>query len=156
MSKKQPFWKTISFDQMTPEQWESLCDGCGRCCLYKFEDVDTHEFFYTNVVCRFLDLETCQCTVYSERKEKMPSCIILSPTRIPKLTWLPDTCAYRLVNEGKDLPKWHPLVSGDPLTVHQAGISIQNKAIPEQDIDMRDLENYIIDQIRRYTLKSKQ
>lgn len=155
MSKKRSFWKVIPFDQMTPEQWESLCDKCGRCCLYKFEDVDTHEFFYTNVACRFLDLETCRCTVYSERKEKMASCVILSPAHIPQLKWLPETCAYRLIAEGKNLPKWHPLVSGDPYTVHTAGISIRNKVIPEQDIDIRDLEDYVVHQIKPCSQKNK-
>lgn len=154
MRKKQPFWKILTLYQMTPEQWESLCDGCGLCCLYKYEDANTHKIFYTNVACRFMDLETCLCTVYPERTVKMPSCVVLNPMRAKQLKWLPDTCAYRLIAEGKNLPAWHPLVSGDAQSVHQAGISVKNKVISEEEIDMRDLENYVIGQMKTHSRKS--
>lgn len=157
MQKKQPFWKTLTLYQMTPEQWESLCDGCGLCCLYKYEDANTHKIFYTNVVCRFLNLETCLCTVYPERTVKMPSCVVLTPMRATQLKWLPDTCAYRLIAEGKNLPKWHPLVSGDIQSVHQAGVSIKNKVVfSEEEVDMRELENYVIGQIKPRFRKNTQ
>ncbi len=138
-----PFWKRKTMDEMTREEWESLCDGCARCCLYKLEDEDTGEIYYTNVVCRLLDTHRCRCTAYSERSTLMPSCLVLTPDLVRQIKWMPKTCAYRLIAEGKDLEWWHPLVSGDPNTVHQAGISVRHRTQAEKDVDMENLEDYI-------------
>ena len=148
MKKKKPFWKTKKLSEMTLEEWESLCDGCGICCLYKLEDEETGEVFMTNVACRFLDPEKCVCMLYDERKKAMPTCIKLTPSKVDKLKWLPDTCAYRLVMQGKPLPDWHPLVSGDPQTVHQAGISVKGKIIPESEANLNHLEEYEVDELK--------
>ncbi len=142
MSEK-PFWETVALEDMTATQWESLCDGCGKCCLLKLEDEDTLELAYTDVVCRLLDLGNCRCTRYPERSRLVPDCITLTPDIIPKLRWMPKTCAYRLLSEGKSLPWWHPLLSGDPDTVHQAGISVRGRAISERRAG--DLEDHIVD-----------
>jgi uncharacterized cysteine cluster protein YcgN (CxxCxxCC family) len=144
-----PFWKSKKLSEMTVAEWESLCDGCGICCLYKIEDEDSSEVFLTNVACRFLDLQNCVCTLYSERRTAMPSCIKLTPSKVEKLKWLPKTCAYRLVMEGKPLPKWHPLMSGDPQSVHLAGISVKGKVITESDADMNHLEDYVVDKLKK-------
>ena len=138
-----PFWKTTPLDQMTKEEWESLCDGCARCCLHKLEDVETGEIAQTNVACRLLDLGSCQCTNYPERSRLVPDCITLTPDLVGKLSWMPKTCAYRMLAEGRDLAWWHPLVSGDPETVHQAGISVRGRAISERRAG--DLEDHIVD-----------
>lgn len=140
-----PFWKTKTMEEMTREEWESLCDGCARCCLYKLEDEDTGEIYYTNVVCRLLDTNRCQCTAYHERQILMPTCLVLTPQMVRELNWMPTTCAYRLIAEGKDLEWWHPLVSGDPNTVHEAGISVRSRTIAEADVDMDNLEDYIVE-----------
>lgn len=128
-----PFWITKSLDDMTRDEWESLCDGCARCCLHKLEDEDTGEIFYTDVACRLLDMENCSCTRYQERKRLVPDCVVMSPDSVRNLNWLPSTCAYRLIGEGKDLFWWHPLVSGNSGSVHDAGISVRSRAVSERD-----------------------
>ncbi|WP_096701683.1 YcgN family cysteine cluster protein [Magnetospirillum sp. 15-1] len=133
-----PFWRTTPLSAMTREQWESLCDGCGRCCLHKLEDADTGEIHYTNVACRLLNLHTCGCKSYAKRWDSVPDCVELSPVVLPTLKWLPSTCAYRVLSEGKVLQWWHPLVSGDPETVHRAGISVRGKVIAESRADLLD------------------
>lgn len=138
-----PFWKRKKLEEMTREEWESLCDGCARCCLYKLEDEDTGEIYYTRVVCRLLDTYRCRCTAYENRTTLMPTCLVLNPDMVRQLRWMPKTCAYRLVAEGKDLAWWHPLVSGDPNTVHEAGISVRWSTLAEKDVDMDNLEDYI-------------
>lgn len=143
-----PFWKKKTLQEMTAEEWESLCDGCARCCLYKIEDQDD-QVYYTNVVCRLLDISTCQCTSYPTRHKEMPSCIQLDPQNVTELSWLPSTCAYRLRAEGKELFWWHPLVSGDPQTVRLAGISVQGYAIPELEVDMQELDDYVIEDLSK-------
>jgi uncharacterized cysteine cluster protein YcgN (CxxCxxCC family) len=140
-----PFWKQKTLAEMTLEEWESLCDGCGRCCLHKFEDIETGEIFYTNVVCFLLDIYRCRCKDYPHRTEKVPSCMQLTVERVAEYRWMPGTCAYRLLGEGKDLLSWHPLVSGDRQTVHQAGISVRGKVISEAEINMDKLDDYIVD-----------
>jgi uncharacterized cysteine cluster protein YcgN (CxxCxxCC family) len=118
----QPFWQTKSLEEMNKDEWESLCDGCARCCLHKLEDEDTNEVHYTSIVCRYLDQDKCQCKDYTQRNINVPECVLLTPERVDEFGWLPDTCAYRLVAEGKDLYDWHPLVSGDKNSVHTSGI----------------------------------
>lgn len=141
MSK--PFWQEKALDEMSQDEWESLCDGCGLCCLHKLEDYDTGDVSYTNVACRLLDIDTCRCRKYSKRKKLVPDCVILKPEDVQKFKWLPKTCAYRLISEGKDLFDWHPLISGSGLTVHKSGVSVSQKAISERDAG--DLEDHIID-----------
>ncbi|MBY0510003.1 MAG: YcgN family cysteine cluster protein [Rhodospirillaceae bacterium] len=117
---------------MSKTEWESLCDGCGKCCLHKIRQVSGAVKF-TNVACRLLDTHTCRCGNYPRRKTLVPDCVVLTPENVNTIDWLPDTCAYRLVRDGKDLPAWHPLVSGDPESVHRAGISFQDRCISERD-----------------------
>jgi uncharacterized cysteine cluster protein YcgN (CxxCxxCC family) len=136
-----PFWKQKRLDEMTAEEWESLCDGCGKCCLHKIEDEDSGDIAFTNVACRYLDLDTCRCSDYANRQKNVSDCVRLTPALVPTLRWLPDSCAYRLVAEGRDLFWWHPLVSGDKATVHAA--SVRGEVISEDDV--ADLENHIQD-----------
>ena len=140
-----PFWKQKSFKEMTKAEWESLCDGCGQCCLHKLQDEETGEILYTAVVCRFLAMHACRCKVYEERSVRVPTCITLTPENISQINWMPKTCAYRLLAEGKDLPHWHPLVSGNPDSVHNAGISVRGRVISERGVDMDHLEEFIVD-----------
>ena len=141
-----PFWETKQLWQMTPEEWESLCDGCGKCCLLKVEYEDTGEIDPTSVACRLMDSDTCQCSDYPNRTTHVPDFIDLSKTDILSLSWIPQTCAYRLLAEGRPLQWWHPLVSGDPETVHAAGISVRHKTISEDDLaDEADLIRYVVD-----------
>jgi len=136
------FWREKPLARMTADEWELLCDGCGRCCLEKLEDNGSGEVSYTDVGCRLLDVEACRCTNYNDRKRLMPDCEQLTPRNVPFLKWMPSTCAYRLLAEGKDLPDWHPLVSGDPLSVHRAGISVRGRAVAGDDAG--DLETHIV------------
>ena len=137
------FWKAKSLKQMTRAEWESLCDGCGKCCLEKLQDPETGELAFTEVGCRFLDSETCRCRHYDDRQRKALDCIPLTPGNVGGLEWMPSTCAYRLLAEGKDLPDWHPLVTGDPESVHAAGQSVRGRVISEKDAG--DLEDHIVD-----------
>lgn len=138
----EPFWKQKKLSEMSRKEWESLCDGCGKCCLHKIEDFVSGEISYTNVACHMLDTKACRCTDYENRTTQVPDCVALTPENIPALHWMPTTCAYRLLAEGKDLAWWHPLVSGDPETVVQAGMSIKGRTIEESEID--DIEDYIV------------
>jgi uncharacterized cysteine cluster protein YcgN (CxxCxxCC family) len=127
-----PFWKSKTLAQMSDKEWESLCDGCGKCCLHKVQ-IAGIKLKITNVACRLLDLKTCRCGNYARRKTLVPDCVVLTAESVPTLGWLPSTCAYRLVNEKKDLPAWHPLVGGDADGVHEAGVSVRGRAVSERD-----------------------
>ena len=143
MAEPPPFWKTKTLAEMTREEWESLCDGCGRCCLHKVRYEGTGELAFTNVACRLLDLDTARCSDYANRRRKVPDCVHLTPKDLEEIDWLPPSCGYRLVAEGKDLAWWHPLVSGDPATVHSAGVSIRGRALSEKRAGM--LEHHLAD-----------
>lgn len=136
------FWETLPMQDWTRSQWESLCDHCARCCLHKIEDIDSREIYFTNVCCRYLDQQQCQCTRYRERSELVPDCVTLTPADLDDPYWLPDTCAYRLVAEGKPLPNWHPLLSGDQASVTEAAISVGGRVISELEAD--DLEQHLV------------
>ena len=136
------FWVGKTLEQLTPSQWEALCDGCGRCCLQKLKNPTTGKVYYTWVACYLLDIETCRCSEYDLRHILVPDCIKLEPGNIRKLRWLPRTCAYRRIAEGKDLPSWHPLVTGHPRSVVAAGISVQGRAVSEEHVHPDDLMNF--------------
>ena len=138
-----PFWEEKSLEEMNHEEWESLCDGCGKCCLQKLEDEDTGEIHYTALACSLLDVETCRCKDYEQRHKKIPQCIKLNPERIHEFGFLPRTCAYRLLSEGKALPQWHPLRSGSSESVHDQGISVKRFAKHAESGDV--LEHHLID-----------
>ena len=138
------FWKEKSLQEMNPQEWESLCDGCARCCLHKLEDEDTGEVFYTSVVCQYLDEDRCQCSDYENRNKNVPNCVHLSIDRIEEFHWLPGTCSYRLLSEGKDLPNWHPLVSGRKESVIEAGMSVKGRVIDERFVHPDGYEEQII------------
>ena len=138
------FWQQKTLAEMTPEEWESLCDGCGRCCLHKLEDEDTGEVFYTDIACRLLDRASCQCQDYPRRKQQVPECLVLTPEDVDQYHWLPETCAYRLLAAGQPLAPWHPLISGSPQSVHDAGIAVAGKVVSEREILPEDYEERII------------
>ena len=147
MSNEQPFWQHKKLTEMSAVEWESLCDGCGKCCLHKLQDEDTDELVFTSISCRYLDSETCRCQVYSKRKRLVPECLTLSATDLGSLKWLPSSCAYRLLHEGHDLPYWHPLVCGERQTLHLDQMSVKNKVISEDQVAEEDWEDYIIDDL---------
>ena len=140
-----PFWKTKTLEQMTRDEWESLCDGCARCCMVKLEDEDTGDIHLTRLACSMLVVKTCRCSNYPERFSLMPDCIDVTVEKVRELQWLPASCGYRRVNEGRDLAWWHPLVSGTPETVHQAGISVKSFAMSEKRVKAKNYGRYIID-----------
>lgn len=142
MTKKKPFWHEKSLTEMTAGEWESLCDGCGKCCLEKLEDYVTAEISYTEIACPLLNVKTCQCRKYEKRQHHMTDCIQLSPETITELKWMPSTCAYRLLSEGKDLPEWHPLITGSAQSVIDAGVSVKGRVVLAKDAG--DLEDHIV------------
>jgi uncharacterized protein len=142
MNEPVPFWKHKTLREMNDTEWESLCDGCGRCCLNKVEFEDTGEIVWTDIRCTLLDPVSCRCSNYEGRQSIVPDCIRLTLEEVETLTWLPPTCGYRLVKEGRDLYWWHPLVSGDPDTVHAAGISARNKTVNEDDVAWEQYEEH--------------
>ncbi len=129
------FWKEKRLSQMSHDEWESLCDGCGRCCLHKLEDEDDGQIYYTRAACSLLDVSSCRCKDYGNRETLMPDCIQLSVEKAEYFNWLPETCAYRLLAEGEPLPEWHPLITGDPDSVIRAGISVRDFAKPLSEVD---------------------
>ena len=133
------FWKTKSLVDFSTEEWEALCDGCGKCCLHKIEYADTGEIEYTNVACTLLNDNSCKCKDYNNRHKKIPDCLVITPQKISTIKWLPDTCAYKLVWEGKDLYWWHYLKSGSHQSIHDAGVSVRGRTISEdEDVDLHD------------------
>lgn len=142
---EQPFWRRKSLEEMTAAEWESLCDGCGRCCLIKLEDEETGTVAYTDVACVLLDAGTCRCRDYQGRQAQVPDCVRLTPEVVRTLGWLPSTCGYRRVAEGRDLAPWHPLRSGRADSVHQAGISVRGRVSAcETEVPAEDLLDRIV------------
>ena len=141
------FWERKRMEQMSDAEWEALCDGCGKCCLNKLEDESSGEVVLTNVACRLLDDQSCRCAQYDIRHQFVPECIVLKPSNIEDhLYWMPQTCAYRLIYEGRPLEAWHPLISGSAQSVHDAGVSVQGKTVPEFEVDEDDWEDHIIEE----------
>jgi uncharacterized cysteine cluster protein YcgN (CxxCxxCC family) len=140
-----PFWEDKSLDEMSPAEWEALCDGCGRCCLVKLEDEESGEIITSDVRCRLLDGDTCRCKDYPDRQRQVPDCIKLTPQNVVTTSWIPATCAYRRLAEGRGLAWWHPLISGDPETVAAAGVSVRGRTVNETDVDPADWEKHAVD-----------
>jgi len=141
-----PFWRRKRLAEMSDAEWESLCDGCGRCCLVKLEDEDSEHIYFTDVGCRLLDTGSCRCRNYPNRSETVDDCLRLTPQVVEEIGWLPPTCAYRLLADGRDLYWWHPLVSGDPETVHQAGVSVRGRVTDlEDNVPAEALDDRIVD-----------
>ncbi len=143
--ESEPFWRVKRLDEMTRVEWESLCDGCAKCCLVKLEDEDTGEIEYTDIACHLLDAETCRCSDYANRSARVPDCVTLTPENLDDIDWMPPSCAYRLIKDGRDLPWWHPLVSGEYEAVRLAGMSVYGRFLYEHEADMEDLEGRIVD-----------
>lgn len=142
MSGQQPFWKTKSLAQMSEQEWESLCDGCAKCCLNKVIDDETDELFFTNVACELLNTKSCQCSNYPNRFKLVPDCFKVTLANRDSFSWLPASCAYRLLDEDKDLPSWHPLITGSQKEMHALGQSVRGKVISEKDAG--DLEDHVV------------
>jgi hypothetical protein len=137
------FWRTKTLREMSRAEWESLCDGCGKCCVHKLEDEETGELLPTNVACRLLDRNSGRCSDYRNRRAHVPECVRLTPEKVNQLDWLPSTCAYLLLANGEDLPDWHPLVTGDPESVHKARQSVRGWTVSEDDAG--ELELHVIE-----------
>jgi uncharacterized cysteine cluster protein YcgN (CxxCxxCC family) len=146
VSNELPFWKRKSLEEMTPDEWESLCDGCAWCCVYRLEDEETGQIYTTQVACKLLDLKTCRCRHYPQRHRLIQTCVQITPDLARSLSWLPETCAYRRVAEGKNLPEWHHLITGDRRSIHLAGASALGKVFSEIGIDLDDLQDYLPDE----------
>ena len=142
------YWERVPLKNLTQREWEALCDGCGKCCLNKLEDPDTGEVELTRVACRLLDDETCRCGQYDIRKTLVPECVVLTPQTLRDIAyWMPETCAYRLLHEGKPLYDWHPLISGTPDSVHDAGVSVRGWTVPEIEVPEEEWEDHIIEDL---------
>ena len=141
------FWETLPLEALTHNEWEALCDGCGKCCLNKLEFEDTGEVAFTRLACQLLDGETCRCKNYENRRDFVPDCVQVTPERLPNIVyWLPRTCAYRRLQEGKPLLDWHPLISGTTQSVHDARISVHGWTLPETSVPTEDWEDYLIEE----------
>ena len=145
MSEHKPFWQTKTLAQMSRQEWESLCDGCARCCLLKLQDYGSDDVYYTNLHCQYLNREQCQCQHYDTRSTLVPDCVTLDIHNLDAINWMPSTCAYRLIAENKPLPSWHPLVSGSKESVHEAGISIRSFSVCETEVNVENHPLHIID-----------
>ena len=141
---EKPFWQTVKLADMSAAQWEAVCDGCAKCCLVKLQDEDSGEIVFTDIVCNLLNQQTCHCTHYEERTKLVPDCVKLTKDNLDKIDFMPPTCAYRLLHEGKDLPQWHPLVSGRANSVVEAGMSVKGRVIAEMVFD-GDSQDRIVD-----------
>jgi len=141
---RERFWERYPLEELTAEEWEALCDGCGQCCLLKFQDDETGELAVLNVACELLDISSCRCSDYANRLERVPDCTQLTPARIEEFRWLPKSCAYRRVAEGRKLARWHPLLSGDPERVHRKGISVRSFAVSRREVPEEEYEDHII------------
>ena len=139
------FWKNTTLTDMTSDQWEALCDGCGKCCVLKLEDADTGDIYYTDVGCTLLDCDSSRCSDYANRKSQVPDCVVLRPDNLDALHWMPSTCAYRLLNDGADLPAWHPLITGDPDSPRRAGHSVAGRIVPEASVADDDMPDHIVE-----------
>ena len=144
MNAKRPFWQAKSLDQMSPDEWESLCDRCGRCCLHKLENEDSSDIYFTDVACCYLDEESCSCKHYEKRQSLAVNCLVVKPDWAERFHWLPSTCAYRLIYENKELPEWHPLVSGDKDSAHLAGISVRGRTFRDNEVAEEQLIEHLI------------
>lgn len=141
------YWETTPLKRMSRAEWEALCDGCGKCCLNKLEDAETGEVALTRIACRLFDDSTCRCTQYDIRHRFVPECITLTPESLPRnLYWMPETCAYKLLWQGRPLPDWHPLISGTPESVHAAGVSVRDATLPEFEVAEEDWEDHLIEE----------
>ncbi|MDB6453804.1 YcgN family cysteine cluster protein [Falsirhodobacter sp. 20TX0035] len=141
------FWETVKLKNMTPQEWEALCDGCGKCCLNKIEFEDTNEIAFTRVACKLLDGTSCFCSKYETRRDYVPDCVQLTPKKLPEIAyWLPRTCAYRRLHEGKPLPDWHHLITGDRESIHRAQASVRGWTVPEYQVSEEDWEDYLIEE----------
>ncbi|MDR0780837.1 MAG: YcgN family cysteine cluster protein [Pseudomonadales bacterium] len=144
MDQERPFWESKTLSEMSTQEWESLCDGCGKCCLLKLEDDDTGQIHYTRVVCRYLDQQKCRCTVYAKRQRLVPTCVKLRPDELDDLLWMPSTCAYRLLHDGKPLPIWHPLITGSRQAMQHSGNTITGRVISEDFVHEEGLDEHIV------------
>ena len=140
-----PFWENKTLAEMNREEWESLCDGCGKCCLIKLQDEETALVHYTSVVCRYLDQQKCRCTVYQQRRKLVPTCLVLQPDELDALYWMPSTCAYRLLHEGRQLPLWHPLITGSRKVMRERGQTITGRVLSEEYVHDEELEVHIVE-----------
>ena len=145
MAAKQPYWETVSLADMTAHQWEGLCDGCGKCCVLKLEDIDTGGIYYTDVSCRLLCTKTATCTNYAARKTHVPDCVILTPDKLEEVHWMPESCAYRRLHEGRALPDWHPLLTGDKEAMIAANHCVAGRVINEEQVTDDDMPEHLYD-----------
>ena len=145
MSDTDPFWETKELSEMTKDEWESLCDGCGKCCVLKLEDYDTAEIYYTDVSCKLLCPTSAQCTDYPNRKRHVPDCVILTPGNLDEISWMPQSCSYRRLHEGKSLPDWHPLITGSQDALKSSPHSVASKVIPEGLVKEKDMPDHLYD-----------
>tara|TARA_R110002124_G_scaffold283441_1_gene459440 strand:- start:550 stop:1032 length:483 start_codon:yes stop_codon:yes gene_type:complete len=144
---RERFWETVPLKKMSGAEWEALCDGCGKCCLNKIEYEDTGEVEFTRIACRLLDGDSCRCSQYEIRHQFVPDCVSLTPKKLDQIAyWLPRTCAYRLLHQGQSLEDWHPLISGDPESVHRAGVSVRGWTVPEYEVPEEDWDDYLIEE----------